>query len=213
MVRSDWKTMKVSEILGVPNLDTGYLPPHVLVELRERISGVEGVGGVVLYGSIIRGEASPKSDIDVMIFPIKQEDLGDMKSVLAGIFRELEKKYSLRVSFSQSIYTGKEDTYFLWELARDGVVIYCRPEMLVQPAGNARPCALLSYSYSGLDARTKQMMHRMLFDSKSGLKIDRGNKMEYIAPGVILLPVEKEKMALDFFERYGVKYGLTKIWL
>ena len=79
MEQNNWKVMQISTILGLPNLDSRLFPPHVIVTLKERFLEVADIGAVILFGSIVRGDASSKSDIDIMIVPMKDADTQIMK--------------------------------------------------------------------------------------------------------------------------------------
>jgi predicted nucleotidyltransferase len=202
----------VSEILGIPQLNAEYLPPHVIITLKERIAAIGGVGAVVLYGSVVRGEASPKSDIDIMIVPIKKKNQKALKKQVMRILHKIEDEFKLKVSFSLMIYSGKEDPYFIWEAINDGVVIFIRPEMVIDSNQNIKPYALISYSYVGLTNSETKRVQRFLYESTKGIQIDRKNKMEYISPGVILIPLGKSKSITKFFDDMHLYYSLLKIW-
>lgn len=208
----DWKTKRITEILGMPNLDTEYLHPHVVISLKERIAKVNDVGALIIFGSIVRGEASPKSDIDVMVVPLKKKVTKTLKKQVSKILKEIEDEHRLKVSFSLVIPTGNEDPYFMWETLKDGVVVYIKPEMAIHSIGKVKPYALISYSYASLKENDKKKVQRFLFESKKGVQIDKDNKMEYIAPSVILLPLEKSKYVTEFFDKMHLKYSLMKIW-
>ena len=128
------------------------------------------------------------------------------------ILKEIEEEYKLENSFSLMIYTGEEDSYFLWEMIKDGVVLYSKPEMAIHSIQDIMPYALISYTYRGLKGNDKKRIQRFLFESRKGALIDRNNKMKYIAPGVILLPLEKSKRVTQFFDASHLTYSLIKIW-
>ena len=208
----NWKMMKISEILGMPQLNTEYLPPHVIIDLKAICKDTENIGGLIIYGSLVRGDASSKSDIDIMVVPAKNKDTERLRTQLTQIFRDLEKKHNLKVSFSPQISDGKEDPYFLWEAAKDGVVIYCKPEMLMKTADSLQPYALVSYTYAGANQKNKQKIYRYIFKDKNGLQINKNNKTEYVAPGVLRLTTDKAKQATETFDKMGIRYTLLKIW-
>jgi predicted nucleotidyltransferase len=208
----DWKTKRISEILGMPKLNTEFLQPHVIISLKERIAKVANVGALILYGSIVRGEASPKSDIDLMVVPLKNKNTKTLKKQVMKIVKEIEDEFKLKASFSIIIYTGTEDPYFVWEVVKDGIAIYIKPEMAISSIQNVKPYSLISYSFAGLKDSEKKRIQRFLFESKKGVQIDRSNKMEYIAPGVIVLPLEKSKHVIEFFDEMHLQYSLMKIW-
>jgi len=212
MEQINWKETQLSTILGLPNLDSRYLPPHVIVTLKERLSEVADIGAVIIFGSIVRGDTSAKSDIDLMIVPMKDSDARLLGEEISRILRSIESAHGLKINFSPIIYTGEEDSYFLWEAVKDGSVLFARPEIVVSPAANLTPYALISYSFSGLSTQIKKKVQRFLFDSKYGANIDVNNRTVYIAPGVILVSLEKSKDITSFFESNTVNYSLAKLW-
>ncbi len=208
----EWKIKRTNEILGIPDLDTRYLPPHVLITMKEQLSKIDEVGAIILFGSVVRGESSPKSDIDLAIIPTTKETNKNFERKITDILNNIEKKYNMETSFSLIIYTGEEDSYFIWEMMKDGIVIYSKPEMAIKSIQNLKPYGLISYTYSGLKETEKKRIQRFLFESKNGIKVNRKNKMEYIAPGVILLSADKLKKTIKFFEEHKLKHSLIKIW-
>lgn len=67
-------------------------PQELLVEIRVRLAAVHGsrLRGVVLYGSEARGEATPDSDIDVLVLLDDPIDFG----------RDLERNLQALYAFS-----------------------------------------------------------------------------------------------------------------
>jgi len=203
---------RISEILGIPNLDTRFLPAHVVVAIKEGVAKIPGVGALILYGSIVRGEGSPKSDIDVMLVPASNEEGDATTKSVTRYLRGIEREYRLEASFSLTTYTGKEDSYFLWEVMKDGVVLYCGPETAIRSSGNAGPHALIAYRYEGAKEGDKKRVQRFIFESKRGPLVDRNNKTEHPAPGVILLPVDRAKPVIELLDSLHITYSLIKVW-
>ena len=135
---------------------------------------------MILYGSTARGDASGKSDIDLLVIPLKKEFSGTLENTINELLKDIEEKFKLEISFSPLIYEGSEDPYFIWETLKDGAVIYCRPEMVLPAAETAKPYALISYRYSGLGGSEKKRVQRFLYESGNGMKIDKKNRLEYI---------------------------------
>jgi predicted nucleotidyltransferase len=198
--------------MGMPKLNTDLLPPHVVISLKELIAKVNDVGALIIFGSIVRGEASLKSDIDVMVVPLKKKISKNLKKRVSKILKEIEDEHRLKVSFSLIVPTGREDPYFMWETLKEGVVVYIKPEAAIHSIGNVKPYALISYSYTGLKENDKKKVQRFLFESKKGVRIDKDNKMEYIAASVILLSLEKSEYVTEFFDNIHLQYSLMKIW-
>ena len=213
MVRDDWRMMKLSEIIGIPDLNVEYVKPQVFLSLKERIRSIENLGALILYGSTVNGDVSSKSDIDLMAVPEKNDNIQELREQLGLILRDIENVFDLELSFSLNVYDGKEDTYFLWELVNDGVVLFCKPGMLVQSFDGLKPFALISYSFSGVLKKDKKRALRYLYESDRGLKINKDSKLEYIGPGVIKLPQDKTKKVTELFDELGIKYSFLKIWM
>jgi len=205
--------MKLSEIIGIPDLNVEYVKPQVFLSLKERIRSIENLGALILYGSTVNGDVSSKSDIDLMAVPEKNDNIQELREQLGLILRDIENVFDLELSFSLNVYDGKEDTYFLWELVNDGVVLFCKPGMLVQSFDGLKPFALISYSFSGVLKKDKKRALRYLYESDRGLKINKDSKLEYIGPGVIKLPQDKTKKVTELFDELGIKYSFLKIWM
>jgi len=180
--------------------------------LKERLVSITGIGAVILYGSVARGDASSKSDIDLMIVPLSSDDISTMEKELQALLHEIEQDFRLQLSFSYTMFTGNEDPFFLWETLKDGIVIFCRAESIIPSIGSLKPHALISYSLAGQDGKQKKRTHRFLFESKDGAGIVRSNRMEYVAPGVILVSLSKTSRITDYFDKWDIHYSLMKIW-
>jgi len=61
--------------------------------------------------------------------------------------------------------------------------------------------------------KDKKRALRYLYESESGLKINKHNKMEYIGPGVIRLTLEKTKKVTELFDELKINYSLLKLWM
>jgi len=212
MDKKNWRVNRLNEILGLPEIDPDILPLHVIVELRERLSAIDEVGAVVLYGSLVRGEATSTSDLDIMIVPQRSGITEKTREKVQGILTSIESEFKLRNPFSLIIFTGKEDSHFLWEVVNNGVVLFSKVEMVINDPKNTKPYALISYSFNKLEEKGKKYIQRFLFESERGGKIDRKNRQEYVSRGVILISVERSKKVTRLFNEMGVEYSLIKIW-
>lgn len=212
MDKRNWRVNKINEILGLPELNPGVLPLHVIVELRERLSAIDEVGAVILYGSLVRGEATSTSDLDIMVVPTRSGITEKTRKKVQRVLSAIETEFKLKNPFSLNIFTGKEDSHFLWEVVNDGVVLLSKVEMAINDLKNTKPYALISYSFNKLDEKSKKYIQRYLFESKKGVQIDRRNRQEYVSRGVILVSVERAKKVTKLFDEIGVEYSLIKIW-
>ena len=212
MSRTTWRVKQLSKMLGMPKLDTDYLPIHVILELKEKVSKVKNLGALILYGSIVRGEASSKSDIDVMAVPLKNERLKPLESRIRKLLSDVERKFNPKASFSLFMYRGDEDSNFIWEVVNDGAVIYSNPSFFIRDLKDLSPHALISYSYPHLNNTDKKKLQRFLFTSKKGILVNKKNRLEYVSPGVLLLDMARASQLKSFLDDLKVKYSFIKIW-
>jgi predicted nucleotidyltransferase len=203
---------QLSKMLGMPDLNTDYLPIRVVLELQEQASKMKDLGALVLFGSIVRGEASPKSDIDIMAIPMAKEVVETLEIEVRQMLSEVERIFNLKASFSLLMFKGDEDSHFLWEVIKDGGVIYCDPSMLIRDISDISPKALISYTYADLNNTNKKRLQRFLFTSKDGINVNKKKLIEYVSPGVLLLDIQRAEKFRRYLDELDVKYSYIKIW-
>ena len=98
--------------------------PHTIAEIRQLIHPIAaryGVERIFLFGSYVRGEVSPESDIDLRI------DCGAICDLfeLSGFHQELENALSGSVDL---LTTGSLEDKFLSRIVNEEVVLYERPQ-------------------------------------------------------------------------------------
>jgi len=94
--------------------------PYTLEQLKDRVSEVAaryGVRSVCLFGSYARGEASSKSDVDLLV------DKGKIKGLfaLAGFMSDVEEILGMPVDI---VTTDSLDSKFLENIKSEEVLLY-----------------------------------------------------------------------------------------
>jgi hypothetical protein len=118
----------------------------------------------------------------------------------------------------------KIDSDFLWNVAKEGIIIWGLPELKVftTQSKDMKPRALFNYNLSGLIAREKKAVRRAFFgyrtvkktprksyiNSKEGLLSEKNQ----LGPNVLYVPLQKVEEVIIVFDRYNVKYRMKKIW-
>lgn len=197
-------------------------------ELAQKLGEMDTLKEAILFGSAARDEMHKKSDIDILlIFDTKNDpELGEEGNQVHKIAGEIEKIRNMENPFSFVFMDKNEslDSEFLWEVAKDGIVLYARPELILGQKENLKPAAFISYSFGDIPAKDKMFIKRKLF----GYKVKSVHKdKEYVNEGKGIVQEHGKKMGratflidiahvddiLSLFREKKVKYKLSKIWM
>lgn len=126
-------------------------------ELAERVvRELDGeVQAVVLYGSVARGQATAKSDIDILIVTPHGDDI---RARVVEIEEELDSKNNYRTFLTSTYFTLEEikqlaraGSPHILDVINEGVVLYddgsfsrLRQEILTASRGDAKPTSAQS---------------------------------------------------------------------
>lgn len=186
----------------------------VLSEIVSAIKGVDGVMGIILFGSVARGEAEEGSDMDLLIL-FKDEDK----------MRMGEWQVTHRMPpdvFAQSISAcpstlGRMNPVFLQSVLEEGMILYMEyPVTLKLRLASTTPYLIISYGLGGLPQRAKQKIDYVLFGRTvgehkyGGIVEEHGGK--HLGRGCLLIPKEKSEPILSLLEEHNLKYELTEVY-
>ena len=180
--------------------------------VSKRLAKLEEVIAVVLFGSVARGEPmTRKSDIDLLVIVDKHNT--KIEDQIAGIVSGKEVP---------SVNTPEEFTknpYFAFEILRDGIVLYKRPDPLELPfALPERAVTLYKFDISEKSQLGKVKINLVLYGRMDKKKIG-GKIKEYHYVGVVerlggqrigrgsfLVPSKAESEIDEIFEKYEVPF-------
>lgn len=196
-------------------------------EFSKKIREIDTLMAVVLYGSAVKGDMHKKSDIDLfLLFNAKHDpEKGEEAELVHKIAGEVEKKYKLKNPFSFVFlnYDEKIDTDFLWETAKDGTIIYAKPEIIIGRREWLKPMLLITYSFENASHKDKMFVRRKLYGYRVEKKY-KGKKYvstsegfvnkcgEKIGKSSFLIPADKSVYVIELFDKYRIKYSIKKIW-
>ena len=126
----------------------------VLHDLVERMAPVRGVVGVILFGSVARGDNDEDSDYDLLVL---FEDRSAMLEGWDELFARLGSTNLDVHAIPETLEEVKRSNpVFLEQLRRDGKVLYSRwpMETALAPLG-CEPVVLVAYDMVGLAANEK----------------------------------------------------------
>lgn len=189
-----------------------------LMDFREEAYKIPNLVSLIVFGSVVRNELSPKSDIDLLlVFDTDHNpELGDEATIAHQVAMEISIKYDLIHPFSLIFINQRniEDTEpdFLWNVAREGILLWGKPSRAIyrEPPSSLEPFLLVKYSTQNLDPGHKRKLIRKLYTAKKRL-IDK--EKERLGPGVLLTPAQKFDKLKELLDSFNVKYSVKKIWI
>ena len=198
-------------------------------ELAQNLKEIHGIEAVILFGSAAKDEMHKKSDIDIFLIfnlPDKNPEIGEEGREVQKIAVEIENKYKLQNPFSFVFFNRSEsiDSDFLWEVVKDGITLYSRPEFILGQKEFLKPAAFISYTYGDIPQKDKMFVKRQLYgyrtkkqlkgkeyiSEREGIVSKYGKKL---GRATFILDAKKTDEILKLFEEKRVKYSLTKIWI
>ena len=182
-----------------------------LSRLVEIISSFREVIGVILFGSIARGDFDEYSDYDILVI---FKDKGSMWSRWDDLFKAVGKLKLLIHMIPKSFdeFLNSEPT-FLNEIYKDGMILYAKypfPAFL-RPLNQWK---LIVYDLSMLEQRDKmKILYKLYGKRKLGkyglLEMLGGRKL---GDGCIIIPAENLKPILEIFKQFNVKIKILDFY-
>jgi predicted nucleotidyltransferase len=197
-------------------------------EFAKQVANIPKIYGIFLFGSVAKGEAAAKSDIDFLIvFDAQQDpDLLDERNQVSQIALDLEKKFdrNIQLVFS-NIRFDKLDSQFIEDVLSEGIILFGRPLMMAENKLGFSPYVLIHYELVNLSLSDKMKIKRALygyetrrsFKGKTYTSKAKGlvNELDGKRTGIasILLPHRKSRPILETLERFGAKINKEIVWL
>ena len=188
-----------------------------LIDFVDKANTIPNLAGIIAFGSIVKGDMSKKSDIDLLlVFNINHDpEVGKEAEVAHEIASHISIKYDLPYPFS-FIFVNKanmKDTEsdFLWNVTKEGIIIWGKPQdiLMKEPHPTLEPLVLMRYSVKKLDEKDKRKLLRWLYTSKKRI-INKKN--ERLGPGVLLISAKKFEEIKKIFDEFDLKYSIKKFW-
>ena len=186
-----------------------------LSEIVNAIRTVDGVIGIILFGSVTRGDYDEGSDVDLLVI-FKDED----------VLRRNEWEVTRRIPsniFAQSICVCPSmlktmNPVFLQSVSEDGVILFMQhPFVLRVQSACVVPYFIVSYGLGGLSQREKQKVDYKLFGRVVGKRTYGGLVERYggrrLGRGCFLIPKESSEFVLNRLREFNLRYELMEVYL
>jgi len=170
------------------------------------------LSGIVLFGSMVRGDFGPRSDIDVLMI-FDEPNPGRYLADVTKLVTVLKPHREIRPVLTNVKDIGPD---LLKEVLREGIVLHGK--LVVTPEQLAiKPYSLVSYDLSGINSTIRQRVARRVYGYSSGKRVGkRVKKYRYpglidrkdcfvLGKGIIALPAETAKGFIEFLQDNRVK--------
>lgn len=194
----------------------------ILKRLKEKLEG--NVEAALVFGSVARGEADNRSDVDLFVI-LKDTEPGGSAGV-ASLVSEVEKEFNRPV---QTIISDKKfsklEPQFLETILREHILIAGKVPEITISALQLEPYSIIKYDLSNLSHPEKKQVTGLLYGRKTEkrykeklyINTKRGivNETNSLRIGIasILVPDKESKKIIDLLRIHGAKVRVINAWL
>lgn len=188
----------------------------IAASFAKKARNVKGVLQVALFGSVARGEDTPRSDIDIAV--VYEGDEAVLRQELNRIAPERVQLTLVKVA-----NLGAE-TELAGALSGEGLLLTGRPIAVTAKGLTLVPQVIVMYSQTRLVQATRVKLNRALFGSTSvshagpktyrtvtkGFVAEAG--VNRIARGVFLVQRDKAPKLCAILKRFGAEFKQITVW-
>ncbi|MEM3555621.1 MAG: nucleotidyltransferase domain-containing protein [Candidatus Micrarchaeia archaeon] len=195
---------------------------ELVEEIRKKVGSLRGVSSIIVFGSVARGEADRRSDLDLAVVL----DDGRAQEAVSKRILELEGEYdvNIEVVFLNAKLSGV-NRQLLETILREGKVISGKmPDVSLRKLG-LEPYRIIKYDLKALGKAKKDRVNRLLFGKRSeksyggrryvsekkGLVRELGGLRIGIAS--LLFPQRSSREVERLLRREGVKVRGVDVWM
>jgi len=198
---------------------------HLLERFAEEArKAIPELDGIVLFGSMARGDQGKGSDIDVLVIVGSKETQRyhrPLSQITTALDAELRPGRELKPVVTNLL---DKDEDFLRNVFRDGIVLYGKM-VLTPDRMRLKPFVLVTYSVSGLSqsitVKVSRMVHGYTGTKKvgnrryeyhyKGLKEQFGARL--VSPGTLLLPRETAERFMQELKKLRVRVNAFEVFM
>jgi len=178
----------------------------------DKLEMVEGVIGVVLFGSFSRGDYDEGSDVDLLVI------LRDRDTLEKGL-KEIYKATSESDMFFQVVGLTIDElkgSSLLESILREGKIYHANENVKNLLTPTHKPYALITYSTANLDPKKRVIFTQKLEGRGKGKYRYEGIIRELggykVGRGVMMIPLEHIKTVTQHLEKNRVNYVVRHVW-
>jgi len=189
---------------------------RLLNKIAKNLSAIEDVKAVVLYGSFARGEATSRSDIDLLILTTEKKTSKEVQDKIIELENETGRNMQSTIRTLGELQ--KTDTGLLQNIFQKGKVLYLREAADIPSAIllQQKPFLVYTFQLNNLSQKEKARFNRQLYEQiKKGYKY-KGLLQELggqkLSPGCVLVPHAEKQKIEKFFKKFRVQFNQLRVW-
>ncbi len=189
---------------------------RILNKITKALSAIEDVKAVVLYGSFARGEATSRSDIDLLILTTEKETIKEVQNKIIEVEQATGRNIQPTIRTPEELQ--KTDTGLLQNIFQEGKVLYLKEAADIPSAIllQQKPFLVYTFQLSSLSQKEKARFNRQLYEvTKKSYKY-KGLLQEFggrkLSAGCILVPHAEKRKIEKFFKQFKVQFNQLKVW-
>ncbi len=188
----------------------------IFKKIAEKLSQIEDVKAIILYGSFARGEDTSRSDIDLFIITTEDKTRAEVQDKIIELESEIDRTIQPTIRTIGELQ--KTDTGLLQNIFQEGKALYLREPQDIPSAVllQQKPYLIYSFQISQLTQKEKARFNRQLYEQiRKGYKY-KGLLQEIagqkLSPGCIMVPHTEKSKIEKFFKKFKVKFEQLKVW-
>lgn len=194
-----------------------------------RHASVDDVAYIFLFGSVAKGNADRRSDIDILVvLDTENTDFEEMevKTRISELSLSLEKEFdrNIQVVFTNKNYNGL-DAYFIQQVIKEGVLLYAKTPSIIVQGLELEYYTIIIFNLENLKSRDKMKFKRILYGHKTKKIVRRrlyeSEKVGLIqqlqgirmGAGVIAIPQKNVRNIEEELKKLKINFKEIDMWL
>ena len=180
--------------------------------VADKLESVEGVVGVVLFGSYSRGDYDEGSDIDLLVI---FRDKDTLEKGLKDVYQTTSKSdlFFQVVGLTMDELKGSP---LLESAMREGKIYYANEDVKNLLTPTHKPYALITYSTTNLNLKERVVFTQKLEGRGKGKYRYEGIIRELdgykVGRGVMMIPIGHIKTITQHLEKNRINYVIRYVW-
>lgn len=194
-----------------------------------RHASTDEVAYIFLFGSVAKGDADRRSDIDILIvLDTDKQDLDEIetKTRVSELALTLEREFdrNIQVIFTNRRFEGL-DAHFIEEVLKEGILLFAKYPSITFQGLELDHYILVTFTLDSLSVKDKMKVKRTLYGLKTTKKV-KGTVYKYedaglvrnldglrIGAGAIAIPKKNEQTIDEALRKLSMSFRKIDLWL